>query len=209
MPVMADTTLTAKLLVMDTGPLITLAAADSLEYLLYPDVPVYIPDAVLYEATAKSGALGADNIALWVQEHSDLVRPIVTQAYVDFQIRRNSDPTYRKRDLGEQAAIEAIRYGIFMSLDERAVLLTEDDDAATVQILPADRKRLIPLLMFDFLTGLELAGRINSAEEVYRLAADAGRNASRSSMLRKQHEQAQAAVERMLQPKVRKLNNDG
>jgi hypothetical protein len=32
--------LSARLIVMDTGPLITLAAADSLDYLLYPNVPV-------------------------------------------------------------------------------------------------------------------------------------------------------------------------
>jgi hypothetical protein len=44
----------AKLIVTDTGPLITLAAADVLDYLLYPGVPVYIPDAVLYEATVNS-----------------------------------------------------------------------------------------------------------------------------------------------------------
>ena len=43
---------------MDTGPLITLAAADSLDYLLYPAVPLYVPDAVLYEATRDSAALG-------------------------------------------------------------------------------------------------------------------------------------------------------
>ena len=34
------------LYVLDTGPLITLAAADSLDYLLYPNVQVVIPDAV-------------------------------------------------------------------------------------------------------------------------------------------------------------------
>jgi len=199
---MDDTELTAKLLVMDTGPLITLAAADSLAYLLYPDVPVYIPDAVLYEATVKSGALGAENIALWVQEHSDLVRPIVTQAYVDFQVRKNTDPTYRKRDLGEQAALEAIRYGLPLTKNERAVLLTEDDAAANVLVLPEDKERLIPVMTFDFLTGLERAGRINSAEEVYRLAADAGRHASRNSALKAQHERAQAAIEKLLKPKI-------
>jgi hypothetical protein len=31
------------LFVLDTGPLITLAAADSLDYLLYPNAPVVIP----------------------------------------------------------------------------------------------------------------------------------------------------------------------
>ncbi len=187
---------------MDAGPLITLAAADSLAYLLYPDVPVYIPDAVLYEATVKSGALGAENIALWVQEHPDLVRPIVTRAYVDFLTLRSTDPTYRSRDLGEQAALEAIRYGLPLSVNERAILLTEDDKAVKVFVLPQDLERLIPIMTFDFLTGLERAGRINSAEEVYRLAAEAGRNASRDSALKAQHERAQAAVEKLLKPKV-------
>lgn len=51
--------LSARLIVMNTGPLITLAAADSLDYLLYPGVAVYVPDAVLYEATCDSAALGA------------------------------------------------------------------------------------------------------------------------------------------------------
>jgi hypothetical protein len=43
------------LFVLDTGPLITLAAADSLDYLLFPNVPVVIPDAVFYEATRECG----------------------------------------------------------------------------------------------------------------------------------------------------------
>jgi hypothetical protein len=40
--------------VLDTAPLIILAAADSLDYLLYPNVPVVIPDAVFYEAMRDS-----------------------------------------------------------------------------------------------------------------------------------------------------------
>jgi hypothetical protein len=38
--------LVPRILVMDTGPLITLAVADSLDYLLLPGLPVIIPDAV-------------------------------------------------------------------------------------------------------------------------------------------------------------------
>jgi hypothetical protein len=59
----SDEELHAKLIVPDTGPLITLAAADGLDYLLYPGVPVCVPDAVLYEATVKGDALGAQSIA--------------------------------------------------------------------------------------------------------------------------------------------------
>jgi hypothetical protein len=40
-----------KLFVIDTGPLITLAVANALDYLLYVQADIVIPDAVLYEAT--------------------------------------------------------------------------------------------------------------------------------------------------------------
>lgn len=40
-----------KLFVVDTGPLITLAVAQSLDYLLFVNADLVIPDAVLHEAT--------------------------------------------------------------------------------------------------------------------------------------------------------------
>ena len=51
-----------KIFVVDTGPLITLAAARSLDYLLYVDADVIIPDAVLHEATRDAARLGAQDI---------------------------------------------------------------------------------------------------------------------------------------------------
>jgi hypothetical protein len=50
------------IIITDAPPLITLAAANSLDYLLYPDLPVVIPDAVLHEATQAAGKLGAQEI---------------------------------------------------------------------------------------------------------------------------------------------------
>ena len=190
----------AKLIVTDTGPLITLAAAESLAYLLYPDAPVYIPDAVLYEATTKSSALGASSIAAWVQEHADRVFPVVTEAYANFLAAREASPRHRERDLGERAAVEVIRYGVRLGPDERAVLITEDDRVlrGSFIITVEDRARLIPITTHDFLTGLEAAGRINSADEVYRRAEAEGRHASRQRILDAQHRQARAAVEAML-----------
>ena len=64
---MANEELHAKLIVPDT------------DYLLYPAVPVYVPDAVLYEATVNSDALDAQSIAEWVQRHSQQVYPLVAQ----------------------------------------------------------------------------------------------------------------------------------
>jgi hypothetical protein len=196
----ADDGFTAKLIVSDTGPLITLAVANSLDYLLYPGIPVYLPDAVLYEATVNSAALGAANIASWVQAHAEQVRPIATEAYANFQTLRDQNPTHRQRDLGEQAALEAIRYGIVLATSERAILITEDDRVArgAFLILAEDRERVIPITTRDFLVGLETAGRINSADEVYKLAEDAGRTPSRSTALDAQHEEARKMVETLL-----------
>jgi hypothetical protein len=90
-----DEGVTAKLIVSDTGPLITLAAANSLDYLLYPGIPIYLPDAVLYEATVNSAALGAVSIASWVQANSQQVHPIATEAYANFQTLRERNPSHR------------------------------------------------------------------------------------------------------------------
>jgi hypothetical protein len=117
----------AKLIVMDTGPLITLAAADSLDYLLYPGVPLYVPDAVLYEATRDSAALGAAEILAWAQKNSEQVHTISTEAFFNYIESREANPSRREKDLGERAAIEAIHDGVHLAAGERAVLVTEDD----------------------------------------------------------------------------------
>lgn len=165
--------LAAKLIVMDTGPLITLAAADTLDYLLYPGVSVYVPDAVLYEATRDSTALGAAEILAWAQKNSEQVRTISTEAFFNYVESREANPARREKDPGERAAIEAIHDGIHLGPDERAILVTEDDRVLVVQAeLTA---KMIPITTRDFLEGLKRAQRINSADEVYRQAEDAGR----------------------------------
>jgi hypothetical protein len=196
----ASEELHAKLIVPDTGPLITLAAADSLDYLLYPAVPVYVPDAVLYEATVRSDALGAQSIAEWVQHHSQQVFPLVTRAFSDYLAALEAG-LRAPRDLGERAAVEAIRHTLVLAPHERAVFVTEDDRllTGTYVVLEADRDRMISITTRDFLEGLEEAQRINSVEDVYRRAEDAGRFASRRATLAKQHERAVAAVRSLLQ----------
>lgn len=192
--------LSAKLVVMDTGPLITLAAADSLDYLLYPDVPVYIADAVVYEATRDSAALGAAEILAWAQRNSERVRTISTETFFNYIESRELNPARREKDLGERAAIEAIHDAVQLASNERAILLTEDDRVLRrILVIEAElTARMIPITTRDFLEAMEAAGRINSAEEVYRRAEDAGRLASRRAALADQHEQARQAVDKLL-----------
>ena len=70
-----------KIFVVDTGPLITLAVAQSLDYLMYVDADVVIPDAVLHEATRDAARLGAQDIIDWVKAHRAQIDIAATKAY--------------------------------------------------------------------------------------------------------------------------------
>jgi hypothetical protein len=184
-----------RILVMDTGPLITLAVAESLDYLLYPAVPVIIPDAVLFEATRKGEALGAASITEWVQVHADRVNIVPTtlfEAYVgslEFGLAKVPD-------LGERSALEVIGHTPFVGEHEVAILLTEDDQMIRGLTIPEnERHRIIVVTTHDFLEGLERAQLINSVEAVYARADDGGRMASKRQSEKAAHDRAMAAVE--------------
>ena len=139
----------------------------------------------------RSDALGAQSIAEWVQHHSQQVFPLVTQAFSDYLATLEAG-LRAPRDLGERAAVEAIRHTLVLAPHERAVFITEDDRllTGTYVVLEADQDRMISITTRDFLEGLEEAQRINSADDVYRRAEDAGRFASRRATLASQHERA-------------------
>ena len=77
-----------KIFVVDTGPLITLAAAQSLDYLLYVEADIVIPDAVLHEATFDAARLGAQDIIDWVKVHRLQIEIAPTKAYQVFDAAR-------------------------------------------------------------------------------------------------------------------------
>jgi hypothetical protein len=163
-----------RLVVVDAAPLITLAAARSLDYLLYPALPIVIPDAVFHEATASAGKLGAEEIIDWYRSHLDAVRVEPTEA---FQVEiLASEATGRRlsRDVGERAAVEVVRHGNLLREDEAALLLSGDRDAQRLVI--ADPGRIVLLTTWDYLRLLEEAQRIQSADAVMETVRAAGRN---------------------------------
>jgi hypothetical protein len=164
-----------RIIVTDASPLITLAAARSLDYLLYPALPVLIPDAVFHEATAAGGKLGAQEIIDWYRAHTDLVRIEPTLIFQDI-VARVSEPGFRPpRDLGERAALELVRETTFLTEPvDRAVLLADDRDVE--RLIATDPARLILLTTSDFLRQLEAAQRIQSADAVLDAVRRAGRN---------------------------------
>jgi len=168
----------AAIYVLDTGPLITLAAAECLDYLLYPNVPVVIPDAVFYEATQDSSKLGAQSIIDWVKAHHTQVEIAVTNAYVNFEAARVTNPHVYEPNLGERAAVEVIEEPARLQGEEKAILLCEET-AVTRRVIVREREKIIEIGTMDFLKLLEAEQRIQSADAVFARALAAGRTPSR------------------------------
>jgi hypothetical protein len=171
-----------KIFVVDTGPLITLAAARSLDYLLYVEADLIIPDAVLHEATRDAARLGAQDIIDWVKAHRTHVEIAPTKAYEVYDAARMMLPNLREPDLGERAAVEVIEEPDRLQGDERGVLLCEET-AVLRRVVVRDRERIVELSTLDFLRILEAEHRIQSADQVFELAGQAGRSPSRASKL--------------------------
>ena len=165
---------TLKIFVVDTGPLITLAVAQSLDYLLYVEADLIIPDAVLHEATRDAARLGAQDIIDWVKAHRAHVEIAPTKAYEVYDAARATIPNLREPDLGERAAVEVIEEPDRLQGDERGVLLCEET-AVLRRVVVRDRDRIVELSTLDFLRILEAEQRIQSADQVFELAEKAGR----------------------------------
>jgi hypothetical protein len=133
-------------LITDTSSLITLAAAANLDYLLYLDLPVIIPDGVFYEAAVDSAKLGATEIRDWVLANPQLVRIAPTSVFTAAQASQQ-----RVRSLGELSAIEAVQ-SEKLDLDERALLVFEDARAVRT-LAPTDQ--IVPISTKDLLRALE------------------------------------------------------
>lgn len=162
-----------KIIVTDAPPLITLAAAKSLDYLLYPGLPVIIPDAVYYEAAGFAGKLGAQEIIDWQRAHEDMVHIESTHAFVNAVTLASVAGGRIPRDLGETAAVELIR-SYPLAENERALLLSDDRDAERLVVIDPDR--FILLTTWDYLRQLEQAQRIQSADAIIEAVRAAGRN---------------------------------
>jgi hypothetical protein len=168
------------IVVTDAPPLITLAAAQRLDYLLYPALPVIIPDAVFHEATAAAGKLGAQELLDWYRGHTDQLRVEPTSIFREEMLLREALPGRKPaRDLGERSAIEVIR-SYPLAHGARALLLSDDRDAAGLLVFEPDRTIL--LTTWDYLRQLEAAQRIQSADAVMEAVRQAGRNPVRRDL---------------------------
>jgi hypothetical protein len=191
--------LISRILITDTSSLITLAVADSLDYLAVGGIPIIIPDAVYYEATFDVEKMGAASIIEWTQKNPHIVQIMPTNTFTD-QIYWIEQGKKRRRNLGEKAALEIANESTLLGDGSQAFILTEDDAVLSGGFINSNQKRRIVVIStYDFLTALEAEQLINSADAVYALAADAGRLASRRRAEKERHEATIAAIQDIMQ----------
>jgi hypothetical protein len=172
--------LPVKVVIVDASPLITLAAADALDYLFHFHAPVIIPDAVFHEATTSAGKLGAAEILDWAWMHSARVSVMPTQAFHTEMELRENQPRRLSRDLGEWAAIEIIRHSGTVDPNEPVVFLSDDKEVA--RMIVNDPVLTLLLSTWDFLVLLEETARIQSADAVRNAVIAKGRNPPRGDI---------------------------
>ena len=182
-----------KIFVVDTSPLITLAAAQSLDYLLYSNAKLVIPDAVFYEATDDLSKLGAADIIGWAQTHHHKIEIAPTNVFRIFRLAQQADPNIRQAGLGEQSAVEIINHPAELDDDEKAVLLCEET-AVLKRVTVESKDKIIELSTVDFLKLLEQMQRIQSFQYVLDQARQAGRNASVHEHLFKHSPEVKQAI---------------
>jgi hypothetical protein len=167
---------TFRLIVTDASPLITLAAADALECLTMPGLPVIIPDMVYMEVTRDLARLGAAGVVAWARAHHGHVVIAPTEVFAEFQAVLTVQPQVRSQGRGEQAALEVLAAQVAADPELHALLLFEDNDVRSRGFLTALPERVMALSTGEFLVELEAAGRIQSSDRILDEAAQHGRN---------------------------------
>lgn len=168
-----------RLIVTDSSPLITLAAAESLHLLTIPGIPVLIPDMVYYEVTRNIAKLGATNVVQWVKANRVLVRLEPTEVFAEYQALLTLNPKTSSRDRGERAATEVLTDAIIADPHMQALLLYEDSDIMRRRFADLLPERVMPISTGGFLRTLEEAGRIQSADRVLDEAMTKGRDVTK------------------------------
>ncbi len=154
------------IIVTDSGPLITLAAADALDALLLPKLPVIVPDMVRFEVIQDLDKPGAREVADWIRANEPhRVRVASTEVFEEFEVLRRVNLATKTKDRGEQAAAEVLS----KELDRKgfgAILVFEDSMVRKPNFLIRLPDEVVVTSTSEFLYGLEAHGLHPSAAAV-------------------------------------------
>ncbi len=152
------------ILIVDTGPLKTLAYAGRLDLLLKPGLPVLVTDMVLEELRAKN----TDGNAAALAFLSDCLLKKSAEEYKTGVPEKIEIYRGLGQDPGDESIRICLRQLAAKDDDDSVLLLFEDNDLAKNSFLPVDNVNL--LTTRPFLQRLETLQHIDSAEDLLREA---------------------------------------
>ena len=160
------------LIVTDSGPLITLAIAGSLDVLFLPKLPVIVPDMVRHEVIQDMSKPGAALVAEWIRSN-DPHRLTVssTEVFEEFMLLRSMNPATKTKNRGEQAAAEVLGREL-EGKDFGAILLFEDSAVRKTNFLTRLPDCVVVTSTSEFLFGLESRGLLENAQAILDQAVD-------------------------------------
>ena len=165
------------LIVTDASPLITLAAAGSLDVLLLSRQRVIVPDMVRHEIVRFPEKPGATEVMEWIRTNGpDRVMVGSTTEYEEFLVLQQSNPNVRIRNRGELAAAEILTRELESTI-EAAILLFEDSDVRKTNFLIRLPDNVLILSTSEFLFGLEKMKLIKNAKAILAKAVSLRGNA--------------------------------
>ena len=160
------------ILVTDSGPLITLAAARALDALLLPKLPVIVPDMVRFEVIRDLEKPGAPEVAQWIRDNqANGVLVASTEIFEEFQVLREHNPATKTKNRGEQAAAEVLSKEL-SEKNKGAILLFEDSMVRKPNFLIRLPDEVVVVSTSEFLFGLEGQGLLQGASEILERAVD-------------------------------------
>ena len=172
------------LIVTDSGPLITLGVAKSLDALLAPKLPVIVPDMVRFEVIRDLNKPGAQEVADWIRSHEGVsLRVASTEVFEEFQVLSTARPGTKTAGRGEQSAAEVLNKAL-ANQNHGAILLFEDSDVRKQNFLVRLPDEVLVISTSEFLFGLESVHLLPSAEEILqRATATRGNDILRRSVV--------------------------
>lgn len=160
------------IIVADSGPLITLAVARSLDVLFLPNLPVLVPDMVRHEVIQDLSKPGAALVAEWIRKYSPhKVKIAPTEVYEEFMLLRAINPATKSKNRGEQAAAEVLEREL-EGQNFGAVLIFEDSAVRKTNFLIRLPDNVVVTSTSEYLCGLESRNLIESAQLILDRAVD-------------------------------------
>lgn len=168
------------LVLVDTGPLITLAACNRLELLDVFSKPIRIVDVVRAECLRHPDRVGAAALASWFEnidgKHIDIVTTPFLDDWIDaVEHEKAGDTATPSKQIGD-AAIAYVLSGLArQKTSQEIVLLLLEDSALGDGVIKNIHPQVFALSTRAFLTVLENYGIIPSAAAILLDVAAAGR----------------------------------